>query len=231
MGFSGLRAIFGGCNLAHEVKASCDGFLDSMAQIRQQHQELQSACNEMTEIVNAVGGFLWKKDRCGRYQFANRRYCDRVLTPDIAGQRCSLALNEAERVTGKNDEELFDAFTLRTGNSHSFAQTMETADAHVIETGKSCRFLEVGLIGDNPMMLKSTRTPTFDSDGAFDGIVGFGIDEGEWWPDLRQGLDWYLADANTGHIGPGVYLLGKKQQTPVEAFKLINGTSAVMNRL
>ena len=215
------RALFGR-DYTEELKTCRDGLIDCVAQIRQQYQELQSATNEMTQMLDAVSGFLWKKDRHGRYQFANRAFCDRILVPDFADQRCPSDSNPMERVEGKVDEVLFDAYTVRTGKPHSLAQTMKAADAYVVETGQICRLLELGMIGNNPIMLKSTRTPAFDSEGNFDGIVGFAMDESEWWPDLRQGIDWYLADEDTRQIGPGVYLLRQKPNSPSQEHEVIN---------
>ena len=88
---------------------------------------------------------------------------------------------------------------------------------------RAAGFLELGLIGNNPMMLKSTRTPTFDPNGNLESIVGFAVDEGEWWADLRQGLDWYLADSNTRQIGPGLYLLRQEPESPSEVSEMFKG--------
>ncbi len=218
-----LRSIFRGKKYSREVKTSCEDLTDSVAHARMQHQELQASYNMMAQMVHAVGGFLWKKDCHGRYQFANRSYFRRVLKPDIVDKLRSSNTNITESVSGKNDEELFGSYAERSGNPHSFAPTMKAADAYVIETGQSCRFLELGRIGNNPMMLKSTRTPTFNPSGNLGGIVGFAMDEGEWWAYFRQGLDWYLADSNTRQIGPGLYLLRQEPESPSEVSETLKG--------
>lgn len=160
------------------LKSLSSNIQDAVEVARKQRAELErmrdaykTMSMQLSQMANAAG-FLWHKDADGRFLFASQEWCD-FFYRDHA---CDLL--------GLNDKELVQRFWKRYPmGTFTFGdpKTCVGSDEFTIKAGKRCRFFEIGVVKTGPddpsppVFLQTDKTPLYDKEGAFIGIVGMAM--------------------------------------------------------
>jgi diguanylate cyclase (GGDEF)-like protein/PAS domain S-box-containing protein len=128
----------------------------------------ESSCELLSLLSENIPDLLWVKDLKGKYIFANKALCERLLM--------AVSLDEP---IGKND--MF--FTLRERSKypenlqwHTFGELCCNSDEQVIQHNKPMRFEEYGHIKGEMFYLDVHKAPFYNSKGEIIGTVGTGRD-------------------------------------------------------
>ncbi|CAI8152988.1 MAG: putative signaling protein [Pseudidiomarina mangrovi] len=124
-------------------------------QVKRQTLQLQQSEQQLNTILNTVEGYIYIKDREGRYTYANQRVASLLATTPSA-------------IVGKLDDEFFDAQTcahIRQNDRRVLDQGERVVDEETnkIRTGELRTFLSV-------------KIPLRDPDGDIFGLCGISTD-------------------------------------------------------
>lgn len=144
-------------------------------------------------MAHSIEGMVWIKkynfdEQTHTYSFANYKLCEKLF-----GFEKNCLDDCTTHVNGKNDLDLVSEFIEKTGKRHTFPDLCYCTDIHAVEQAiihynsagirgmRSCRYLEAGLIGDDPVLLDVTKTPLFEKGkrpcwDTHTYCVGMGID-------------------------------------------------------
>jgi PAS domain S-box-containing protein len=137
-------------------------------------------------IADNMPDMLWAKDLEGKYIFANKAICDKLLN----------AVDTSEPI-GKDDIY----FALRERRSHpdrddwhTFGELCKDSDVVVMESGKTEQFDEYGHVKGKFLYLDVVKTPLFDETGKLIGTVGAARDATDRKEaELRQQIQYNIA--------------------------------------
>lgn len=148
-------------------------------------------------IITAAAGYIWLKDSNGDYIFCDHGFCH-----DFFG----LSTNDCD-VVGFNDIDLIDAFRIHTGR-HDFGSLCLSTDAITRDAGVKCHFIEIGVVGNALFVLDVIKTPLFNSEGKYDGCVGFAwTNRACEFNQVLSDLDAMISIGKAKKLGRGVYQL------------------------
>ncbi len=175
--------------------------------LRRQVQILNIMTSQMEDMV-------YYKDKYFRYIFASKPYCDRVLK--CAPKAC----------VGKTDAQVAPLYR-PVGYIDGFGEILLDSDVLTRDRGKPSTFTEMAQIDGREVYLEVAKTPLYDKDGQFSGIVGCSRDvtdrkRAEQKMAEQQALLRCLVDA----IPAAVYLKDKslRYQAANKAFADMIGT-------
>ena len=125
-------------------------------QVRGRTRELMAEREQLSAIVDGVGGYIFIKGPDYRYRFANRATCELFGRP-------------LEQIIGCRDEDFFDA--------ESVARLREN-DRKVIEAGEHLRQVETRTrrIGGEAHSYLAVKVPMRDARGQIVGLLGVSTD-------------------------------------------------------
>ncbi|RQD79366.1 PAS domain S-box protein, partial [Desulfonatronospira sp. MSAO_Bac3] len=148
------------------------GFVTDVSERRQAQQELTEARAELSTIMDEVPVLIWRKDRQGRYVFANKHFCELVGI-------------ELKDLKGKSDFEV---------HPESIALKYSDDDGKIITSGESMRNISEPhrKAGGQMGWSLTEKLPCFDQYGNITGTIGFALDITEHkktWEDLQSALE------------------------------------------
>jgi len=119
-------------------------------------------------IAQHLPDMLWAKDMEGKYLFANRTICERLLMA-----------SDTNEPIGKTD--VFFALRERATqphnpNWHTFGELCFNSDTVVLEHRKPMKFEEYGNIKGELTYLEVHKAPFYDENGLLIGVIGSGRD-------------------------------------------------------
>lgn len=124
-------------------------------QVKQRTYQLQQSEQQLNTILNTVEGYIYIKDRDGRYTYANQRVASLLATTPTA-------------IIGKLDDEFFDAKTC--------AHIREN-DRRVLDHGERVVDEETNRIRTGELRtFPSVKIPLRDTDGNIFGLCGISTD-------------------------------------------------------
>ncbi|HHQ48892.1 MAG TPA: PAS domain S-box protein, partial [Acidobacteria bacterium] len=115
-------------------------------------------------MADNLPDLLWAKDLEGRYLFANRALCERVLMA-----------SSTEEVIGKTDAFFAKRELALHPDDHrwlTFDKLCSQSDAAVLESGETVHFEECGYVRGRYVCYHVHKAPLFDEDGRLIGTVG-----------------------------------------------------------
>lgn len=107
-------------------------------------------CTVHQRECKSTGLLMWEKDLNYRYTFLNTRHCNDFFQISLANVRSLL---------GKTDLEIIKEFKERTGLTNTFGEMCLATDIYTLEHNASCRFWELGYIGNNIFIFDVTKQP------------------------------------------------------------------------
>lgn len=135
---------------------------DVIEDVKTDRENIQRTIEMLRLLAHNIAAMVWLKDKEHLYEFANEEHCQFFF--GLPGGCSSF-------VQGKGDIDLINYYRESTGKKHTFGDLCVDSDIHCKEQGKQCTYLEAGIIGDQKVVLKVTKTPIF-SEGNFVGTVG-----------------------------------------------------------
>lgn len=136
-----------------------------LARTNQQFRDLYRLVRMMCDNVPVL---IWAKDVEGRYLFANRAICEKLLnaadTDEPLG-KTDLFFAERERQARPGDPAW-----------HTFGELCRDSDAIVMESGEAGQFDEFGNVRGEFLFLDVIKAPFRDENGRMIGTVGCGRD-------------------------------------------------------
>ena len=136
-----------------------------LARTNQQFRDLYRLARMMCDNVPDL---IWAKDMEGRYLFANKALCEKLL-------------NAADTDEPEGKTDMFFAGRERQAHPdnpawHTFGEVCRNTDAVVIESGEAARFDEFGNVRGEFLFLDVSKAPFRDEGGRMIGTVGCGRD-------------------------------------------------------
>ena len=110
-------------------------------------------------MTDQMVDMVYYKDKDFRYIFSSKPHCERIL-------KCS-----QEECRGKTDVEIAVLARSR-GHAQGFGQICIDSDVETRNNGHLSKFIEKATIDGEGIVLEIYKTPLFDENGAFNGIVG-----------------------------------------------------------
>lgn len=114
-------------------------------------------------LVDLVTGqmvdMVYYKDKDFRYIFSSKPHCERIL-------KCS-----QEESCGKTDVEIAGLARSR-GHAQGFGEICMDSDMETKKSGHPSRFIEKAVIDGEEIVLEVFKTPLFNENGTFEGIIG-----------------------------------------------------------
>ena len=144
-------------------------------------EELEEIINHEIKVVytilDSIDDMIWAKRTDGTY----------ILTNKAFREEFCYGLTNSE-ILGKNDVYLAARFKGIVGNkNHTFGEVCKNSDVVIIDTKKSQKFLEHGLIKGNMFKLMVNKTPVFQ-DNKLIAVTGVGKNVTEWHNALENAL-------------------------------------------
>lgn len=140
-----------------------DELITMVQYAKKQHEDAIRLNELLQDIIFTAGGYLWRKDINGRYEYCDPSWC-----------KVFFQLPHECDIIGSTDKELLVDFT-STGKRHTYGNVCAGTDQHCIEQNKKCHYIEMGWIEDNLFVIDVIKTPV-RSNGIITGIVGFARD-------------------------------------------------------
>jgi PAS domain S-box-containing protein len=131
-------------------------------------EKLEQTYNLLRLMSDTMTDMLWAKDLEGRYLFANKAICEKLLNA-----------KDTDEPIGKTD--LFFAQRERNAHPenpewHTFGELCADSDKVTIEEMKPMQFDEFGNVKGKFLYLDVRKAPLFDNSGRLIGTVGSGRD-------------------------------------------------------
>ncbi len=128
-----------------------EGTVVDITRRRQMEQDLRNSESLYHSLVETMPQNVFRKDRQGRFTFANQQYCKHY--------KCRL-----EDILGKTD---FDFFP------QELAEKYQKDDSRVMETGQTCEIIEEHQpFGQEKTIVQVVKTPLYGADGSIIGLQG-----------------------------------------------------------
>ena len=162
----------------------------------------------MADSVHGTDGFIWRKDKEGRYLFANRAFCNKLLVPDR--QEIATTSDCTSQIVGFTDDDIMGQYTMRTGDINSFWKTFRIASSYVMSTKLRTKMIEFGEIKNTPVAIESIRTPIFTKDGEIDGILGYALDMSDQCDMLWGNISKWHEKGYIINIHPSIFVLNNR---------------------
>lgn len=124
----------------------------------------------LESVTDSINALIWKKDEDYRHVLSNPAYCNIFL-----GQ-VNFTLKCLDFIVGKTTSELIDQNFEDHKITSTFNKIVEDSDELTKENGKVTNFLEAGKVNGKDLLLYTIKTPQFDDDGKFTGIIGIAWD-------------------------------------------------------
>lgn len=167
------------------VKKAKEAYHETVA-LKEAYQEQAMM---LAEMCHASGGMVWKKDCAGRFVFASQMLCEEFFWSNCAD------------VVGRTDRELIADFNVRfPGKAHTYGELCISTDAFTLQKGERCRFVEMGMIGDQPFILHVIKTPANDG-----GTIGFSFNCSSECEDVNRRVHRMLNEGRAEKLQDGVY--------------------------
>lgn len=133
-------------------------------ELRQSHAQYKSLYSLVRLMCDTVPDLIWAKDLDGKYIFANKAICEKLL-----------GAVDTDEPIGKTD--VFFAKRQRQSHPenprwHTFGELCFDTDRVVIVSGKPGRFDEYGNVYGEFLFLDVYKTPLWDENGCMIGTVG-----------------------------------------------------------
>lgn len=201
----GLIGFFTRSPRTEEIEKIVNNIQNTLSQAHDEYNSMRNMLVELSKTVHAIDGFIWRKDIEGKYVFANRAFCNRLLVPDRAEIKTTVECTE--QILGHTDEDIMSQYIMRTGDYNTFWNTIPIADQYVYDNRIRTEMIEFGKINNQPIAIRTIRTPLFIKDGQFSGIIGFSIDvSNQCRSILSQVKDW--VEKGLAHqIHPHIFVL------------------------
>ena len=130
---------------------------------KEQHGESIRLNNLLQNMIMTAGGFLWKKDAKGRYEYCDPTWCEVFFK-----------MKHGCDIIGYNDQELLDDFR-SDGRQHTYGVACKGTDQHCAKQKQKCHYIEMGWIEKELFIIDVIKTPIFIND-ILTGTVGFARD-------------------------------------------------------
>jgi phosphoserine phosphatase RsbU/P len=128
-----------------------EGTVVDITQRRQMEQELRNSESLYHSLVETMPQNVFRKDRQGRFTFANQQYCKHY--------KCKL-----EDILGKTDFDFFPK---------ELAEQYQKDDHRVMETGQTYEIIEEHQpLGQEKTIIQVVKTPLYGADGSITGLQG-----------------------------------------------------------
>ena len=131
-------------------------------------QEFRDLYHLVRMMCDNVPDLIWAKDTKGRYLFANKATCEKVLnavdTDEPVGKTDMFFAEREQRAHPENPDW------------HTFGEICRDTDVIVMESGRPERFDEYGNVKGEYLVLDVNKAPFLDDEGDIIGIVGCGRD-------------------------------------------------------
>ena len=184
----------GDCDAAVQlsrVDATITDIVEAVAIAKAQHEDVTRKNELLEALIYAAGGYIWLKGPDGKYKWCDHKFCEDFF--GLASPHCD--------VRGLTDVELIQTFRERTGHRHSYGGLCMSTDAHCLEQGEQCRYIEVGYIGELLFVLDVVKTPMYH-DGDLRGVVGFGQNRSDDCCCLQRQLERWVSDGRAERLSP-----------------------------
>lgn len=190
--------------------------------LKQSKVDTEKACQAVELTVSLIDGYMWHKDAQGKYL-----YC----TPEW--KRLFFDLDPHIDVSGNNDIELLNDYRIRTNNEHTYGNICVGTDEHCKQQGHTCYYIEIGYINNKIFILEVTKTPHYDINGNYIGIVGIAKDRSQEENLITFNISEYIKKGICVNLNPDnmfnehvtAYWIKNK-----EASKLISQISGILPR-
>lgn len=186
--FNKLLDLFRSPKELREIATLTEKMQRNLALAHNEYTALREMYAIMADSVHGTDGFIWRKDRDGRYLFANRAFCNTLLVPDR--QEISTTGDCTSQIVGYTDDDIMGQYAMRTGDINSYWTTFCIASKYVMKTKARTKMIEFGEIKNNPVAIESIRTPIFTKNGEVDGILGYALDKSDQcnmlWEDIKK---------------------------------------------
>ena len=128
-----------------------EGTVEDITQRRHMEQELRNSESLYHSLVETMPQNVFRKDRRGRFTFANQQYCKHY--------KCTL-----EDILGKTDFDFFPK---------ELAEKYQKDDRRVMETGQTYEIIEEHQpLGQERTIVQVVKTPLYGADGSIIGLQG-----------------------------------------------------------
>lgn len=168
-----------------------DTLKESLSLAKHQMNELKKKSDLIDDMAYSFGGYLWRKDNNYRYLFCDKVYCK--LFYNIEPEQCE------QGIYGFTDIELCEAFGQKTGQLNSTSMISFYTDEHCRQMEVRSRYIEMAMISDNMIVLDIIKTPLFDIDKNFIGLIGFAVDRSDVCIDMKEFIQRRLTE-KTAHL-------------------------------
>lgn len=182
-----------------------DSYIDKMADTDRLRIEW---CTVHQRECMSTGLLMWEKDLDNRYTFLNTRHCNDFFR---------ISFSKVKSLIGKTDMELLSDFTSRTGLKNTFGDMCQGTDQYTLKINKSCRFWEMGYVGDDIFILDVTKKPLV-KEGVIVGTKGWALNQSAKECEIKALLELFLKTGeaiklNTGNERAAVYCITKVSNT------------------
>lgn len=140
-----------------------DELIGMVQYAKKQHEETIRLNELLQDMIFNAGGYLWRKDIDGRYEYCDPSWC-----------KVFFKLPHGCDIIGSTDKELLSDFA-STGKIHTYGDVCVGTDQHCIQEGKKSHYIEMGWIEDELFVIDVIKTPIFENN-IITGTVGFARD-------------------------------------------------------
>ncbi|RLC02931.1 MAG: hypothetical protein DRI57_29625, partial [Deltaproteobacteria bacterium] len=130
-----------------------------VAERRQTEEKLRKQSNILNIMTYHMEDMFYYKNRQFKYLFSSRSHCEKVL-------KCS-----QKDCLGKTDAEIAPLYR-PVIHIEGFGEILINSDAQTRDKGRAALFIEMAKIDGKEIYFEVVKTPLFDTDGNFAGIVG-----------------------------------------------------------
>lgn len=157
--------------LINEIKKTSkkNKYNDIIDSLNELQKCITQEINVVHTILDSIDDMIWAKKTDGTYLLTNKSFREEF---------CYSLTNQ--EILGKNDIYLAKRFKEMVGNeNHTFGEVCKNSDVVIIDTKKSQKFLESGLIKGSMFKLMVNKTPVFKGKKLI-AVTGVGKNITEW---------------------------------------------------
>jgi hypothetical protein len=130
-----------------DQKQTINAYISKLSDLPRQRIEW---CTVHGRECQSTGLLMWEKDLDLRYTFLNDRKCNDFFKTSLAYVKRFIGLTTSEALVNAQE---------KTGCQNTFAYGCSSTDMYTLEQNKSCRFWEIGYIGDDVFIIDATKIP------------------------------------------------------------------------
>jgi len=127
--------------------------------VKKIYKQLEHNSTILEIMTEQLSDMVYYKDKDFRYIFSCKANCEKIL-------KCS-----QEECVGKTDIELAELMQ-KKGYRQDFGRECNKSDIETMNAGKTCTFIEEGFVDNDFISIEVIKTPVYDNNNAFAGIVG-----------------------------------------------------------